>query len=157
MKKKLLLAFVVLLVVFIGLQFVPVERTNPPVTGEIQAPDDVMAVLRQSCYDCHSNETDWPLYAYIAPVSWKVADHVNHGRSDLNFSEWDSYSASEQQHAKKEIWEEVDGGKMPLPDYLKLHDEAELTDEDKATLKAWSTATAGERDHSKDDHDDHDH
>src|SRR5438874_1058331 len=77
--------------VLVAIQLVPVERTNPSATKPIEAPAEVTAVLRRSCYDCHSNETRWPWYAYVAPVSWLVADDVKDGRAKLNFSSWGDY------------------------------------------------------------------
>ena len=64
---------------------------NPPVTGDITAPPDVAVVLRQSCYDCHSNETRWPWYSSVAPIAWVIAHGVERGRQELNFSEWTAY------------------------------------------------------------------
>jgi hypothetical protein len=121
------------------IQLVPVGRTNPPVRGEILAPPEVHAVLRRACYDCHSNETRWPFYSYIAPISWLVVEHVNDGRQHLNFSTWNDYDIEEIQEKLKEIWEEVEGGAMPLPQYLWLHSEASLSDQDRQALRLWST------------------
>ncbi len=134
----ILIALAVLLLPVIGIQLVPVSRANPPVTQEIDAPDEVMAVLRRSCYDCHSNETRWPWYSYVAPVSWRVAGHVDHGRANLNFSEWDTYDDAQRRHHIEECYEEVSQGYMPLSDYLGMHPEAELSDADRAVLKAWA-------------------
>ncbi len=98
---------VVIIVVLIGIQFVPVDKTNPPVTGEIKAPENVMQVLRTSCYDCHSNESVWPWYSNVAPVSWLVVNDVNEGREYLNFSQWQSYSGEDKAEDIEEIWEDV--------------------------------------------------
>ena len=78
----------VLIAVVIIIQFIPVDRSHPPARSEIEAPPEVMEILRTACYDCHSYETDWPWYGYVAPVSWLLARHVKKGRADLNFSEW---------------------------------------------------------------------
>ncbi|GJM14803.1 MAG: cytochrome c [Thermodesulfobacteriota bacterium] len=128
---------IVIIIILIGIQFVPVSKTNPPVTGEIKAPDDVMQILRTSCYDCHSNEVVWPWYSNVAPMSWLVAYDVDEAREHLNFSEWASYSADDKAEDIEEIWEEVEEGKMPLWYYLPLHPEARLSDADKQTLKIW--------------------
>jgi len=128
---------IVVIVVLIGIQFIPVSRINPPVTGEIKAPESVMKVLRNSCYDCHSNESIWPWYSKVAPVSWLIADDVNEAREHMNFSEWQSYSAEDRAEDIEEIWEEVDEGEMPLWFYLPLHPEARLSDKDKETIKNW--------------------
>ncbi|MHC4976441.1 MAG: heme-binding domain-containing protein [Planctomycetota bacterium] len=135
-----LLKIVLLLVVLaaVGIQFVPVARSNPPVTLEIDAPEAVLAVLRESCYDCHSNETRWPWYSRVAPFSWRIAEHVEHGREHVNFSEWDSYKSFQQKHWIGEAYEEAEEGHMPLPSYLWLHGDAALTADDLAVLKEWA-------------------
>ncbi|MDP6478729.1 MAG: heme-binding domain-containing protein [Phycisphaerales bacterium] len=127
-----------LVVVGTGIQFVPVKRTNPPVTETIAAPPEVMAILRRSCFDCHSNETIWPWYAYVAPASWLVVSDVDTGREELNFSEWDAYNAQRRAHKIKECGEEVAEGEMPLWIYLPTHPEARLTPEDVDAIVDWS-------------------
>ena len=102
---------ITLIVVLIGIQFIPVERINPPVTSEITAPPEVKKILKESCYDCHSNETDWPWYSYVAPVSFFVANDVNHGREHINLSEWDKVKMEDRIKVKEEMWEEVEEGK----------------------------------------------
>lgn len=129
--------FIVLIILLIAIQFVPVNKANPPVTGEIKAPENVMQILRTSCYDCHSNEVKWPWYSNIAPASWLVAYDVNEAREHMNFSEWQSYSAEDKADDIEEIWEEVEEGEMPLWYYLILHSEAELSENDKMILKDW--------------------
>ncbi len=131
----------ILLFVVVGLiliQVVPVDRSNPPVTGEISAPDPVMAVLRSSCYDCHSNDTRWPWYSRVAPVSLRISRHVREAREHLNFSEWEGLPMEDRDHAMEEIWEKVEKGAMPLPDYLRMHPEAALTDPQWETLRRWT-------------------
>ena len=124
------------------IQLLPVDRVNPPVTGEISAPDEVMAVLRSSCYDCHSNETRWPWYSKVAPVSWRIAQHVRMGRERLNFSQWQSLLAEDQEEAREEIWEAVEKGAMPLSDYLRMHPQAVLTDPQREALRRWTQGQA---------------
>jgi len=133
---------IVIIVLLIGIQFVPISKTNPPVSGEINAPEEVMEILSTSCYDCHSNETVWPWYSNIAPFSWLVAYDVNEAREEINFSEWLSYSPEDQADYVEEIWEEIEEGEMPLWYYLILHSEAELSDEQKETIRIWSHASA---------------
>lgn len=133
---------IVIIVLLVGIQFVPVSKTNPPVTGEINASAEVLEILRTSCYDCHSNETIWPWYSNIAPVSWLVAHDVNEAREEMNFSEWLSYSTEDQSDYIEEIWEEIQEGEMPLWYYLILHSEADLSIENKETIKNWSHAAA---------------
>src|SRR2546423_15539812 len=74
------------------IQLIPVSRSNPPITKDIAAPPRIESILRRGCYDCHSNQTRWPWYAYVAPVSWLAIRDVDSGRKHLNFSTWDKYS-----------------------------------------------------------------
>ncbi|HYM61752.1 MAG TPA: heme-binding domain-containing protein [Thermoanaerobaculia bacterium] len=129
-----------LVAVVVFIQLIPVPRTNPPVTGEILAPQEVKAVLRHSCYDCHSNETVWPWYSHLAPVSWLLYRDVTGGRRAMNLSAWQQMPQTRQNRRRKGIWEEVSSGDMPLWFYLPLHPAAKLSDSDKAILKAWSDA-----------------
>jgi len=144
MKKLIRWLFLALIAGFILIQFVPTERTNPPVVAEISAPDPVMEVLRTACYDCHSNETRWPWYSQVAPVSWRIAKHVRGGRYNLNFSEWGTMPEEDREGAREEIWEEVERGSMPLSDYLRMHPEAVLTDSQRAVLQRWAEGQAPE-------------
>jgi hypothetical protein len=139
MKKKICKWIAISLgVLFIGIQLMSVKRTNPPITGEIQAPEKVMAILRRCCYDCHSNETKWPWYSYVAPVSWLVSDDVNDGRKHMNFSEWADYNTKQKNHKTKKCGKLVTLSEMPLWFYLPLHPEAELLPEDIETIVSWS-------------------
>lgn len=126
-----------LLIIFIGIQFVGVEKTNPPVTGDINFPQDLKSIMKRSCYDCHSNETVWPWYSSIAPVSWLVSKDVSKGRKELNFSEWDKYTDKRRTKKIKEILEEIDKGDMPMPIYTLTHRDALLTDNDKELIRNW--------------------
>jgi hypothetical protein len=127
--------------IFVVLQFLPVNRSNPPITAEVPAPAEARAVLRRACYDCHSHETVWPWYSRVAPVSWLVARDVRKGRDELNFSTWDKYSTKEQVKKLKESWEEVEEGKMPLWFYLPVHRDAVLSSEDREILHRWALDT----------------
>jgi hypothetical protein len=134
MLKKILIA---LGIIIVGIQFIPVDRSNPPVTQEIDAPANVKSILETSCYDCHSNKTNWPWYSYVAPVSFLVAGDVNEGREHLNFSEWDRYDGKKRAKILEEILEEVEKGKMPLSQYTMAHPEAEMDRSKIASLKDW--------------------
>ena len=131
-----------LLAVALGIQLVPVDRSNPPVQRTIDAPEDVERVLRRSCYDCHSNETDWPWYSRVAPASWLVADDVHEAREDMNFSEWPD-DPDDATDLIEEIGEQVESGAMPLDSYLWLHPEARLSDEERQLLIDWSLSEGG--------------
>ncbi|MBK7876346.1 MAG: heme-binding domain-containing protein [Planctomycetes bacterium] len=126
-----------LLVLFGLIQLKPVHRENPPVSSDLVAPADVKAILRRACYDCHSNETNWPWYAYVAPVSWLVQHDVEEGRGELNFSIWGNYDAGRRLSKASSALEEIDEGRMPLAPYLALHADAKLSPEDVAALKKW--------------------
>ena len=137
--RRVLLGVVLVLA---AIQFVPVNRSNPPVETEIPAPADVRAVLRRACYDCHSNETAWPWYSRVAPVSWLVARDVREGRRELNFSAWNRYEPKARSKKLKEIREEVADGEMPPWFYVINHRDALLSAGDEALLNAWALAGA---------------
>lgn len=128
--------------VFVLAQLVPVPRDNPPVSGKLPAPSEVQAILDRSCMDCHSHETRWPWYAYIAPGSWLLAYDVAEARERLNFSTWDRYSAKKQREKVEEIWEEVEEGEMPMWIYLLAHPGAKLSEAEKQTLRSFSRGYA---------------
>ena len=157
MKKILPNVGIAVIAVLVLIQLVPVDRSNLPVVSDIATSSEVKAVLKRSCYDCHSHETVWPLYSRIAPVSWLVAKDVYAGRDELNFSTWNQYSTKEQVRKLHESWEEVEEGEMPLWFYLTVHRNAELSADDRAVLRAWSLEALNyERDGKKHDEDDKD-
>lgn len=119
-------------------QLVPVDRTNPPVESEVNAPLEVIAVLRKACYDCHSNETVWPWYSGVAPVSWLAAKDVREGREEINYSTWGRYTAEERAEKREETWHEVEEREMPLSFYLLMHPKARLSGADQEVLRAWA-------------------
>jgi cytochrome c551/c552 len=126
------------LVILIGLQFIPVDRTNPPERGQPVAPLQVQVVLRRACYDCHSNETVWPWYSKIAPVSLLLARDVKKGRKELNFSTWENYAGRRRQRKLREMVKEVDRGKMPPAYYAPLHPAAKLSAADRGLIINWA-------------------
>ena len=127
-----------LLVVFVLIQLKQPQRTNPPIESALQAPPEIAAILERSCYDCHSHQTQWPWYAYVAPISWRVAEHVEHGRGDLNFSRWPVLDFEELEHSFRDIDEQLAKDEMPLKDYLLLHPSARLSEDDKIALRRWA-------------------
>lgn len=129
---------IALLLVFLVLQAVPSGRTNPPVQEEIQAPAPVMAILRRSCYDCHSNLTKWSWYSYVAPVSWMLVRDTNRARRKMNFTEWNRYDAEERAERIEEAGEQVEEGNMPLPLYLFAHPDKALSDAERQALIDWA-------------------
>ncbi|MBE2279194.1 MAG: heme-binding domain-containing protein [Ignavibacteriaceae bacterium] len=118
----------IILLIFAGIQFVTVDRTNPPVIAEPNwdSPKTREYAVR-ACFDCHSNETKWPWYSYIAPVSWSVASHVHNGRKAFNISEFPAGTQKEG-HEAAELVISLD---MPLSDYLIMHSEAKFTEQEK--------------------------
>src|SRR5262245_46918719 len=117
--------------------------TNPPERFTLDAPPEVDAILRRACYDCHTNETKWPLYARIAPGSWLMARDVHNGRNHLNFSEWADHDDDEKKTDLENSWEQVESGAMPKWFYVfPFHPSAKLTDADKAVLKSYFLAGA---------------
>jgi hypothetical protein len=136
------LALLFFLVAFIGIQFVRPERTNPPSAAAAsllaKTPPEVTALLERSCRDCHSNESRWPWYSYVAPASWLVVGDVNHGREHFNFSEWTSYAPDEQDKFLGKMCNLTQRGRMPQWQYLLVHRDAKLSAADVRALCAWS-------------------
>jgi len=113
MKRKLGLSGLVLLSVFTAIQFVPVSRSNPPVKGDIPAPPEIKALLKNACYDCHSHESVWPSYSRVAPISWLIASDVKEGRGKMNFSKWSDYRPTKQGMLLDDAAEQIQQGEMP--------------------------------------------
>lgn len=146
MKKVLKYLLLIVLVGLVVIQFINrPERVNEPVTQDdiienLQVNADMAGLLKAACYDCHSNQPRYPWYASIAPVSWSIAEHIEHGRDELNFSRWATYSARTRDHKLEEMVEEVEVGNMPLPGYVAMHKEANLSAEQFEMLKTWVEA-----------------
>lgn len=132
-----------LIAVVLGIQFVPLERTNPPVRTTIDPPDEVDRILRQACWDCHSNETEWPWYAHVAPVSWLVTGDVQEARGEMNLTDWPADDLEEVQDLVEEIGEEIEEDEMPLKRYRWLHSEGRLSPEERQVLIDWSQSGGG--------------
>src|SRR5688500_16350534 len=120
MRRAIKLTLVVGVLVFAGIQAVRPARTNPSfdpanaLTSRMTLPSDVATILERACRDCHSNETRWPWYSHVAPASWLVVDHVNHGRSHFNLSEWGTYDRARQAELLKNSCELAREGSMPM-------------------------------------------
>jgi cbb3-type cytochrome oxidase cytochrome c subunit len=121
-------------------QLFRIDKSNPPITGDLGAPETVDRVLRNACYDCHSNEVRWPWYSDLAPVSWLLASDVTEGRAELNFSTWNRYDAKKRAKKLKETIKEVAEGEMPPWYYAMAHPEARLTDHERHILSDWVRA-----------------
>ena len=133
------LAAATLLLLLIAVQFVPLgaERDNPPSAATIGGPPEVVEILRGACFDCHSNETHWPFYSYVAPMSWLVTGDVAGGRSRLNFSDWEELRSGFQKRFARRIVERVEAGEMPLWQYRTVHWGATISADQLNTLRAW--------------------
>jgi hypothetical protein len=142
---------IVLAALVVAIQLVPVERTNPlsdPARSlasiEPMTPA-AAAIWDRACRDCHSHDTRWPWYAHVAPVSWYVIEHVNHARSHMNVSNWAAYDAGRADKLLSTMCAYARERQMPLPSYLKMHDEAILTHDDIEALCAWTAAATTPR------------
>jgi Haem-binding domain len=131
-----------------ALQFTNPSHHNPPVLpghdvfASNSPPPAIAAALRHSCYDCHSFETRWPWYSYVAPVSWYVARDIKAARSNVNFSDWPHDDPSRARKRWRHIAEAVENGEMPVPNYILIHREAVLTEPLKAELVKWAKQQA---------------
>jgi Haem-binding domain len=144
LKKILRWIGIIVAAVFILIQFGQPNRSNPPIdrTMTIAAQavftPPVSRLVTTACFDCHSNETRWPWYSYVAPVSWLVADDVANGRRHLNFSEWGKYPKSKRVLKLGQIYEQVSKGDMPIQKYLYIHADARLTPADRDSITDWT-------------------
>lgn len=135
--------FRILLLGFIVIQFFQIDRSAPPVNPQkdfvtiMNPPTRVGNLIKTACYDCHSYETKYPWYSYVAPVSWWIGNHVHEGREHLNFSVWGNYSAGKANHKLEECIEEVAEGEMPLTSYTITHGNAELNAEQIKAVTNW--------------------
>ncbi len=144
MKKVLKTAAIILIIVLIAIQFI---RPTPNAAEEIAAnqitavqpvPEDVMQILKVSCYDCHSNTTYYPWYSKVQPLAWFLDDHIIEGKKELNFSEFANYPIFRQYKKFKEIGKEVKEDEMPLFSYTVIHRDAVLNADQKLLLQNWA-------------------
>ena len=129
--------FVPIVLVLALVQFIPYERevvaTDATMAFETDNAD-VRSILDKACMDCHSNETTYPWYANVVPVNYWIDGHIEHGREEMNFSEWKSYPIADQKHLAKEAAEIVEKKEMPMLFYWLIHWDAKLTDQERAAL-----------------------
>jgi hypothetical protein len=122
------------------IQFIPVDRTNKAVDKKadfvnvLQTPENIQEVLKKACYDCHSDQTIYPKYAYIAPISWPIKNHVNEGRKHLNFSEWGIFNKDLKKNMLENSVKSVEDYSMPMTGYIAQHPEANLTKAERVLL-----------------------
>lgn len=140
LKKKIILGLAVIL---IGIQFFqPLRNQSDEVTAShiervYNVPQNVKAILTQSCYDCHSNNTRYPWYSRIQPGAWYMARHIKKGKEELNFSTFGEYSARKQRNKFRAMAGQVKDGEMPLSSYTLIHRNAVLSQQDKQVFVNW--------------------
>ena len=124
----------VLLVAFVGIQFIPTERNQSYTVPETDfmlvhnVPETIQKKLQVSCYDCHSNNTQYPWYNKIQPVTWFLEDHIKEGKAELNFNEWDSLSSRRKSSKLRSIIKQIESGEMPLDSYTLIHKDAKFSE-----------------------------
>lgn len=142
--KKIVKYFLILaLAAFVIMQFIRPDKNEggyesvATFEAETKPSEEIKAILKTNCYDCHSNQTVYPWYAEIAPVSYWLQDHIKHGKGHFNVSVWDTYSIKKKDHKLEELIEMVEEGEMPLDSYTWLH--GDLSKEDTKALLQWAT------------------
>jgi hypothetical protein len=144
MKKIILISLGIIVILLIIIQFVPGQfpatsfDNKDDLLLHINTDKEVAEILRTSCYDCHSNETNYPWYSYVAPVKWLVIRDINNGRQELNFSDWNTLDKREQVRLLGNISDEVTDEFMPLPIYTVIHRDARLSGEEKEIISRWT-------------------
>jgi len=135
----------ILLIVFVGIQFVPTKRNQSESVPNTDfmvvniVPQSIYNSLQTSCYDCHSNNTSYPWYNKVQPVAWILENHIEEGKAELNFSEWDSYSDRRKRSKLKSIISQIEDDKMPLTSYTLIHRDAVLSKKQKTEIIDWIT------------------
>jgi len=149
MRRRIKQAIIGLALLLAAAQLVQPDTRNPPVdpSRSLWSSDQVDArvggVLRRACADCHSNETRWPWYSRVSPISWFVAGHVRDGRAKLNFSNWSNPSSDELE----EIYDSIAKNKMPMESYLWIHPDARLSKTNREVLLAWAEGKSARNSH----------
>lgn len=152
--KPIALAFLLIVGLFTALQFFNQPLKGNPVTKKIEAPREVLAILENSCFNCHSNQSNLSWYDKIAPISWAVNKDVKRAREVLNFSEW-NYSAGEHQGKMYAILNMMQSGKMPLHEYTLLHPSAKITTQDIETIRKYTLSLSSIAPPKKEEKDSH--
>ena len=140
--KSLKIIVLALVVILLPAQFIRIDKSNPPGRSDLAAVP-VKSVLHRACYNCHSNETVWPWYSSVAPVSWLVGSDVKGGRGHLNFSEWSEYDSGTRSHKLRSIVEEVQGGDMPPWYYSLVHRDSRLSAAERNQILTWAKEAIG--------------
>jgi hypothetical protein len=138
----------ILLAAVVGIQFFRPERNlgsgenNADMVKILDVPQKLAKKLENSCYDCHSDQTAYPWYSQVAPVSWMLAKHIREGKEELNFSEFGNLERRNMIGVLTEICEVVEEGSMPLPGYVAMHKEADFSEEEMQELCEWAEMEA---------------
>ena len=146
MRNKILkYAGLLILAVLLVIQFIHPEKNvsddqTKSIAKTFPLPTDVENILKTSCYDCHSNHTEYPWYSKLQPVDWWLADHVDEGKEELNFSEFASYRPWRQFHKLEKIGKELEEHEMPLPSYLFIHRSSKLSDAQQELITKWANS-----------------
>lgn len=136
------LALVLIIIQFVPNELPAVEMNNPSdLLATDQVDGEVANLLKAACYDCHSNSTNYPWYSHVAPISWLVAKDTREGRKEVNFSNWSDYDMMDQLKILDDVYSEVEEEHMPLPIYITMHSEADLTPEQRQKIMAWAEST----------------
>jgi len=143
-KKRIKYSIIALFVGLVIIQFIArpeklAEPLNPnnDMISLLSVEGELKTIFQNVCYDCHSNQPNYPWYSNIAPLSWLIDDHMKEGREELNFSDWGTFTKKRRDHKLEEMIEEVEANEMPLPSYRYLHWDAKLDDQQIALLKKW--------------------
>lgn len=148
MKPVIKVTLTVIVVLFVAIQFIPRdnnEQRSVPLNDLAKiymVPSKVSSILKKSCYDCHSNHTDYPWYAQLQPFRYILDSHISNGKAELNFNEFGNYSLRKQRSKLRAIGESLEEGSMPLSSYTLIHRNAILSKEDKVTLMNWVKLTS---------------
>ena len=148
MSKPVRLTGILLIGGFILIQFFQPDRIKGTIDPEIDVltfstiPDSLANILKNSCFDCHSNCTNYPWYSYISPVSWMLAKHINKGKEELNLSNFGNLEKSQKIGALADLCDVIESGSMPLKSYLIIHRSARINEAEIEALCNWSELEA---------------
>jgi uncharacterized membrane protein len=142
-RKNVKVGVLILVAALAVAQAIRPAKTNPPARMDVSLDPAIKPLMQRACYNCHSNETVWPWYSNVAPVSWLLASDVQEARMKVNFSEWETYPADIQGHKRYLIGEEVGGKAMPPWYYSVMHRDSRLSAEERAAIIKWASAVSG--------------
>lgn len=150
MVKKILKILVLLIVAaMIVLQFFRIDKVNPPVVkaetleASVAIPPEISLIIGRSCNDCHSNQTIYPWYSNVQPISWLLKNDIDDGRQKLNFSVWNTYTQQRRSKKLEQMCELLESKEMPLPSYLWIHRDSILSENDSKALCDWAKQEKG--------------